>query len=319
MARMTKQQINAYEKAWRKERERIRKFASTLRKRGYILAEDFIPPLKPSRRTKAALKKITEFRGREYYSKASYPKKTGGIAKGYSSKSAYEADLKVRRQRQAEKNKGFPSALPKGKTEGEEKDYIIFDTGVIVDRRTGEVVDGLMYDKKKGKILDVESGEEFDGYLKQGENAVDTETGEIKDIDSINVDIFENLKNDLNNLFSNLKEEISQYDWYMKQAELNKNHQHTDVRAKIQELEDTIAEKINSLEADESGLEYKNYLETNMEKINSAIQTAYAHSEGTEVLKAIDEAIHLITQNDIRSFDSGDVDDYGVDAINGEY
>ena len=315
---MTKKQINAYEKAWRKERERIRKFAATLRKRGYILAEDFVPPIKPARRTKAALKKITEFRGREYYSKASYPKKTGGIAKGYSSKVAYKADIKVQKQRQAEKRKGFPSVLPKGKTEGEEKDYIIFDTGIVVDRRTGEVVDGLMYNKKRGKILDVESGEEFDGYLKQGEEVVDTETGEVKDIDSINVDIFENLKNDLNNLFSNLKEEISQYDWYIKQAELNKNHQHADVRAKIQELEDTIAEKINSLEADENGLEYKNYLETNMEKINSAIQTAYAHSEGTEVLKAIDEAIHLITQDDIRSFDSGDVDDYGVGAMTNE-
>ena len=313
MARMTKNQINAYEKAWQKERERIRKFASTLRKRGYILAEDFIPPIKPARRTKAALKKITEFRGREYYSKASYPKKTGGIAKGYSSKVAYQADLKVQRQRQTEKRKGFPSVLPKGKTEGKDKDYIVIDTGIVVDRRTGEVIDGVMYDKKKGKILDVETGEEFDGYLKQGEQVVDAETGEVSDIDSIKVDTLKNIKQSINTLFDTVRDTIDNTDWKLIQAKASRKYRaDINLSEKIEKIQNVINDKINKIDNTDEGENYYDYLLSNIEAIYEAIQDAAAYSDNDGGRAKLDRAINLITQDDSLQFDSENFSDYGV-------
>lgn len=236
MARMTKAERKAIndqlDEAWKKERKRIMDRGRALKKRGYTLDADFVPPKQMPRHDKRILNRIKKFKGDEVYKKVSF--------------------------------------------------------------------------SAKGKTVHGKRARKYEKEVRAQNETVPT------------VDVFDNLKRDLGNLFSNLTEEISQYDWHIKQAELNKNHQHTDVMAKIQELEETIAEKFISLEADEKGLEYKNYLENNIEKINSAIQTAYAHSNGTEVLKAIDEAIHLITQNDIRSFDSGDVDDYGVGAMTNE-
>lgn len=313
MASMTKKQINAYEKAWRKERERIRKFASTLRKRGYILAEDFVPPIKPTRRTKAALKKITEFRGREYYSKAAYPTKTGEIARGYSSKAAYKEDLKAQKKEQAGKRKGFSPDLPKGNRVGKDKDYIVTDTGTVVDRRKGEVADGLMYDEEKRKILDTNSGEEFDGYLKQGDMVIDTETGEVKDIDTIEADTLKNIKQSINTLFDSVRDTIGNTDWDLIQAKASRKYRSDiNLSEKIEQIQNVINETINKIDNTEEGEKYYDYLVSNIEAIYEAIQDAAAYSDNDGGRAKLDRAINLITQNDSLQFDSESFSDYGV-------
>lgn len=313
MSRMTKQQIAAYDKAWRKERDRIRKYASTLKKRGFVLAPDFVPDLKPKRRTQAALNKIKEFRGREYYTKAGYPSKYAGYIEGYKSKAAYEQDKKIKRIRREEKLSGNPHILPKGRTSGEDKDYVVVDRGMVVDKRTGEVVDGYMYDYKNKKILDIESGEEFDGYVSQNGSLIDTETGEEVSEDAVHADTLENLRGEIDNAFESVRDTISDYDWdEIESVASRRRKRDKQIKEKVERIEQAIKQKIDSISTVEQGAVYYNYLNEHISQINESIVRATSYSNG-ESIQNLDRAFDLIMEESPREFDYEEYSDYGLE------
>lgn len=139
--KLTLQERTEYDKAWKAERNRIMRKARELEKKGFILAEDFVPPIHPKQRRQASLRKITEFRGDAVYKKAAYPIPEKGILKGKRGLKAYQEQKK------------HQQPLPKPRNEAPKKpprrNIKTLDNGLVIDADTGEVIDDSKYREKQ--------------------------------------------------------------------------------------------------------------------------------------------------------------------------
>lgn len=305
MPKMTQTQRRAYDDAWRKERNRIKRFAKTLEKRGFQLAPDFIPDLHPKRRTKAALEKIKSFRGKEYYSKAAYPTDKGYIT-GYRSKAAYEeAKKKIKREQE------FKAVRPKKLAD---KTLVVTDRDAVVDQQTGEVLDGLYYDYEDQKIVDIESGDKYDGFVSQNGMLIDTSTGEVVEFDVPYADTLQNLKDDLNLAFQSIRDTLNETDWAGKDDYLRQHRKRNfDLAGMVDRIQAAINEKIASISTIKEGARYYVYLQENIGKINEAIVMAANDSDGRKAIENLNKAFAMIMRESPREFDAEDLISYGLE------
>lgn len=127
------------------------------------------------------------------------------------------------------------------------------------------------------------------------------------------VDIFEELKTKTRKLINDLHSDIQGYDWEGKAEVFKRRRINVDVLAYVEELHESLEIKFDSLNDSPTTSAYHDYLIDNTEKINLSIDNVYAASTGEWFLFAVDEALNLIMQNNIRMFDSGEFNDYGLD------
>ncbi len=231
MPKMTKAERKAIndqlDEAWKKERKRIMDRGRALKKRGYTLDADFVPPKEMTRHDKRILNKIKKFKGDEVYKKVSF--------------------------------------------------------------------------SAKGKTVHGKRSRQYEKEVKAQNEEVPT------------VDIFEDLKAKTRQLINDLHSDIQAYDWEGKAKEFERRRINVDVLSHVEELHENLEIKFDSLNDTPTTSDYHDYLIDNMERINLSIDNVYAASTGEGFLFAIDNALHLIMQNNIRMFDSGEINDYGLD------